>query len=42
VEPLVYILEICSEPRSHTTLLHGHVEADENKVSLLEPLVDVG
>ena len=45
VEPLVfffYILEICCEPRSYTTFFSGRVDADKDKVSLLDPLVDVG
>lgn len=38
---LIYVLEICGEPRSYTTLFRGRVDADKDKVSLLDPLVNV-
>ena len=38
----IYVLEISSETRSYTTLFRGRVDADKDKVSLLDTLVNVG
>jgi len=36
------VLEISSKSSTHSTLLGGGVDADEDQISLLDGLVDVG